>query len=130
MMGFRLGPIARLSLGLMALLISLALLADVLLGVVPSHTDTQRRVRQRIAENLALQLTPLIEAGDTVALGKTIQLVLARDPEMQSVAVRRGDGSMLLQRGAAPAAASTARARRLDRRPCAGAGSGRPHGLG
>ena len=108
-MGFRLGPIARLTLGLMALLISLALLADVLLGVVPSHTDTQRRVRQRIAENLALQLTPLIEAGDTVALGKTIQLVLARDPEMQSVAVRRGDGSVLLQRGAAPAPASAER---------------------
>ena len=109
MMGFRLGPIARLSLGLMALLISLALLADVLFGVVPSHTDTQRRVRQRIAENLALQLTPLIEAGDTVALGKTIQLVLARDPEMHSIAVRRSDGSMLLQRGAAPAAASAER---------------------
>ncbi len=100
---FRIGPIARLCLGLMALLISLVLLADLLFDVVPSHVETQRRVRQRIAENLAVQLTPLIESGDTAALGKTVQLVLARDAEIRSFAVRRLDGSVLLQRGPAGA---------------------------
>ena len=53
---FHIGPIARISAGLTALLISMALLVDMLLGVVPSQGDADHRVRKRVAENLALQL--------------------------------------------------------------------------
>jgi diguanylate cyclase (GGDEF)-like protein/PAS domain S-box-containing protein len=105
---FRFGPIVRLSLGLVALLISLVLLADMLLGVVPGRGDLERRVRQRVAENLAMQITSLLEAGDTSTLGKTIQQVLARDPEIRAITVRRTDGSMLLQRGQAQLPANAA----------------------
>jgi diguanylate cyclase (GGDEF)-like protein/PAS domain S-box-containing protein len=101
----RIGPIARLSLGLVALLVSLVLVADMLLGVVPGRGETERRVRQRVAENLAMQITPLLEAGDTATLGKTIQQVLARDVEIRAITVRRTDGSMLLQRGQSQAPA-------------------------
>ena len=103
---FRIGPIARLSLGLVALLISLVLLADMLLGVVPGRGELERRVRQRVAENLALQIASLLEVGDTSTLGKTIQQVLARDAEIRAISVRRTDGSMLLQRGQAQASAT------------------------
>lgn len=97
----RLGPIARLSLGLMALLVSLVLLADMALGVVPGRGETERQVRQRVAENLALQLTSLLEAGDSALLGKTVQQVLTRDAKILAITVRRSDGSMALQRGQA-----------------------------
>jgi diguanylate cyclase (GGDEF)-like protein/PAS domain S-box-containing protein len=105
----RIGPIARLSLGLVALLVSLVLLADMLLGVVPGRGETERRVRQRVAENLALQITSLLEVGDTNTLGKTIQQVLARDAEIRSITVRRSDGSALVQRGQAQPSGDAAR---------------------
>ncbi len=100
----RIGPIARLSLGLAALLVSLALVADMVLGVVPGRVDTERHIRQRVAANLVLQLSSMLEAGDALRLDKTIQQVLARDTEIRSITVRRIDGSVLLQRGSAPAA--------------------------
>jgi hypothetical protein len=113
----RVGPIARLSLGLVALLIGLVVLADVTLGVVPGQGETQRRVRQRVAENLALQITALLEADDTGTLGKTIQGVLGRDADIRSVTVRRSDGVALVQRGPslAPEAAVRAAASTVDR---------------
>ncbi len=111
----RIGPIARISLGLVALLISLVLVADMLLGVVPGRAERQREVRQRVTENLAMQFTSLLEAGDTATLGKTIQQVLARDADIASISVRRSDGSTLVHHGQAqateaiqPRAASTA----------------------
>ena len=97
---WRVGPIARISLGLCSLLASLALVSDLWLGAMPGRADVERQVRQRVAENLSHQLISLLEAGDTPTLGKTIQQVLARDPSIRSISVQRQDGSMLLQRGA------------------------------
>ncbi len=104
---FHIGPIARISAGLTALLISMALLVDMLLGVVPSQGDADHRVRKRVAENLALQMTSLLEAGDTATLDKTIQHVMARDTEIQSIGVRRSDGSTIAQHGQAEGDSST-----------------------
>lgn len=100
----RVGPIARLSLGLVALIVSLALVADMLLGVVPARGDAERRMRQRVAETLALQITALVEAGDTALLGRTLQQVLARDARIRSIAVTRSDGTEILRRGVQPQA--------------------------
>jgi diguanylate cyclase (GGDEF)-like protein len=112
---WRIGPIARISLGLVALLVSLVLLADMLLDVVPGRAERQREARQRVTENLAMQFTALLEAGDTATLGKTIQQVLTRDADIRSISVRRIDGSTVVQHGQAqpigemlPRAASTA----------------------
>jgi len=113
----RFGPIARLSLGIVGLLLSLVLAADMLLDVVPGHGELERRVRQRVAENLAMQITSLLEADDSSTLGKTIQHVLARDAQIRAITVRRADGSMLLQRGQAalPATAAQGAESTLDR---------------
>jgi diguanylate cyclase (GGDEF)-like protein/PAS domain S-box-containing protein len=92
-----------------ALLICLALLADMFLGVAPGHGDMERKVRQRVAENLAVTMTPLLEVGDTGTLGKTIQQVLARDGEIRTITVRRTDGSTLMQRGQAASPATLAK---------------------
>lgn len=96
---FRFGPIARVALGVLALLVSLALLADLLFGVVPSPSSQQRHVRQRVAESLAVQITSLLEVGDTATLSKTIAQMLARDHDLRAIVVRRDDGSTYLQKG-------------------------------
>ena len=93
------GPIARISLGLMSLLVSLVLVTDFALDVVPNRAQAERLTRQRVAENLAIQITSLLEAGDETMLGKTIQQVLARNPDIRAISVRRSDGSTSLERG-------------------------------
>jgi diguanylate cyclase (GGDEF)-like protein len=108
-LAFRIGPIARVSLGLVALLVCLVLVADLLIGAVPGRGETERRVRQRVSESLALQIAALLEAGDTATLGKTVQQVLARDTTIRAITVRRTDGSMLVQHGQAESAADAAR---------------------
>lgn len=95
----RVGPIARISSGLIALLLSLVLVADIVLGVVPSRAQAERHTRQRVAENLAVQITGLLQSGDEAMVGRTIQLVLNRDPDIHAISVRRNDGSTVLQRG-------------------------------
>lgn len=96
---WRIGPIARLSMGLAALLITLVLVADMMLGVVPARGEIQRETRHRIAENLVIQFSALLEANNLGDLGKSIQQVLARDPEIRSITIRRSDGLMVMHRG-------------------------------
>jgi diguanylate cyclase (GGDEF)-like protein len=95
----RLGPIGRVSAGLIGLLVSLVLVANFVLDAVPSRGLAERQARQRVAENLAIQITSLLEAGDEVMVGKTIQQVLARDADIRAINVRRHDGSSVLRRG-------------------------------
>jgi diguanylate cyclase (GGDEF)-like protein/PAS domain S-box-containing protein len=97
---FSFGPIVRTSLGLVSLLICLILLADMLIGVVPNNGEKRREARQRVTENLAMQFTSLIEVGDNRTLSKTIQQVLARDPDIQSISVRNSTGTVVAQGGA------------------------------
>jgi diguanylate cyclase (GGDEF)-like protein/PAS domain S-box-containing protein len=96
---FRFGPIARVAMGVVALLVSLALLADMLFGVVPSQGSQQRLFRQRVAETMAVQITALLEVGDTATLSKTIAQVLARERDLRAIIVRRDDGSTYLRKG-------------------------------
>ncbi len=106
--GIRLGPITRVSLGLMALLISLVLVADFVLGVIPNRGQAERQTRQRVAENLAIQITGLLESGEETMASKTIQQVLSRDPDIRAISVRRNDGSTVLRRGDADKAGTAA----------------------
>jgi len=95
----RAGPVARLSLGLMALVISLLMLADMLLGVAPDRGDLERQLRQRSSESFAVQITALLESGDESTLSKTIQQVIGRNADILSIAVRRAEGSVVAQGG-------------------------------
>jgi diguanylate cyclase (GGDEF)-like protein/PAS domain S-box-containing protein len=96
---FSVGPIARVSFGLIALIVSLVLIADMLLGLMPQRADITLQVRQRVAETVAAQSVVLLEASDGQLLGKSLQQVMARNPEVLSVALRKVDGAILAQRG-------------------------------
>ncbi len=96
---FALGPIARVSLGLIALIVSLVLIADMLLGLIPQRADIAVQIRQRVAENVAAQTVVLLEARDESLLSKSLQQVMARNPDLLSVALRTADGAILAQRG-------------------------------
>lgn len=96
---FTLGPVARVSLGLLALFVSLVLIADMVLGLIPQRIETELQMRYRVADNVAAQTAVLLETNDAQLLGKSLQQVMARNRGLQSVAVRRVDGGILAQRG-------------------------------
>ena len=96
---FTLGPIARVSLGLIALFVSLVILADLFLGVLPHRADMALQARYRLADNVASQSIVILESSDPQLLSKSLQQVVARNPDLLSVALRRIDGAILAQRG-------------------------------
>ena len=96
---FRVGPIARLSLGLAALSLSLLMIGDFLFGLSTNDAVVVQHLRKRLTETVATQSIVLIEQDDQVTLGKTLNRVLVANPDMRSLAVRRRDGSLLIERG-------------------------------
>lgn len=96
---FALGPVARVSLGLLALFVSLVLVADMFLNLIPQRAEIEFQARRRVAENVAAQTAVLLETNDAQLTGKSLQQVMARNRDVLSVALRRIDGGILVQRG-------------------------------
>ncbi len=96
---FALGPVARVSLGVLALFVSLVLIADMVLGIIPPRTETELLARHRVAENVAAQTSVLLTSADQALLVRSLQQVMSRNRDLLSVAVRRAGGGILVQRG-------------------------------
>jgi len=95
----RLGATTRLALGLTGLAISLVLACDILFGMFPDAADAQRNLRRRVAESLSAQVATLVQAGEQKLLDATLKDVVLRNPDIRSVGLRRGDGSLVAARG-------------------------------
>lgn len=94
MFGFT--PAVRLSLGLVILTISILILAQAL-GLTPGAERQQLDVRKRLAETLAAQASMAIMRGDEVLLQYFLESSVERNPEIESTAVRRNDGTIVAQ---------------------------------
>ncbi len=93
------GPIFRMTLGVVTLLLCVVMALDLLVGLTPSRYDAAVRVRTRIAESLAIQMTAALRDGDGEGLTRILRDVLKRDPELTSVALRRADGKLVAVAG-------------------------------
>jgi len=93
------GPVFRLSLGVVTLLLCLLMALDLLVGLVPDRYDEAVRVRTRIAESLAIQLTAMMQSERPEAMTAMLRELLDRDKELQSLALRRADGKLIAQAG-------------------------------
>ena len=96
---FRPGPVARISFGLVALIISLLLLADFILGVLPDQANAQRQQRQHTVESLALQISALLESADDRILNQTLRQVANHDTTIQSIGIRGMDRTLVAEVG-------------------------------
>ena len=94
----RINPVARLSLGLTSLAVSLLLLLEVA-GLLPDQTAMVKQVRNRTSEALAIQTAALLQMRDIVALGRTLEGVRERDDQIRSIAVREKTGRILVAVG-------------------------------
>jgi len=95
----RLGPVSRISMGLISLAAFLLLVADLIFGLLPDEADVAKHVRKRTSEALAVQITALVQTEAWEALRRTMHAVISRDPEVLSIAVRRSTGEVVAETG-------------------------------
>jgi len=93
------GPVFRLSLGVVTLLLCLLMALDLLVGLMPDRYDEAVRIRTRIAESLAIQLTALMQNESPQTMTSMLRELLERDDELKSLALRRADGRLVAQAG-------------------------------
>ena len=94
----KLSPKTHIAMGQTFLLTSL-LLAALVLGLVPDRVGAQREGRTALGEAIAIHGSTLITRGDLKSLDATLRLMVERNPELLSVAVRRRDGVSLARVG-------------------------------
>lgn len=98
----RVTPAVRISLGLSALVVSLLLAVDLVLGLIPDGGAVLQRMRQQTAENIALHIAPALTGAAESPVGRTLGEAMLRDPAIRSLAVRRADGVVLASAGDHP----------------------------
>jgi diguanylate cyclase (GGDEF)-like protein/PAS domain S-box-containing protein len=94
----RLGPVLRLSLGLVILTSSILVMAD-LVGLVPDENDLELESRIQLSEGLATQLMPAAEIGDFAAIRRTLDVTGARTEDVLSAGLRAAGGRLMVAAG-------------------------------
>jgi PAS domain-containing protein len=92
-------PIARITIGLVSLSLSLIIGFDIAFGLFPKETDTARQIRQRISQSLAVQATMGLGDKDFAKLERLLNAVVKRDPDLLSAGLRKDDGTLRLAAG-------------------------------
>ena len=109
----RANPTTQISIGLALMTCVLVLLANALFGLFVNGEDERAKARRLFGESVAVQGAALIRKGDIDTLSSVMQGLVARDPQLGSMAFRREDGQVIVQAGDPvrwwPPAASTAK---------------------
>ncbi len=95
----RTSPLLQMTLALVGICGTLVLLADLFFGVLPDRGAQSMQLRKNTGEALAVQVAALLQSDDSAALQRTLNGVAARIDDVRSLAVRRADGSVLMQAG-------------------------------
>jgi PAS domain S-box-containing protein len=85
-----------LAVGLVSLLVS-TLLAAMYFDFIPDKAVLQKEARATVAEMSALTLIPAVATGNVQDLQATLKFIASRSQQIESMAVRRADGSLLAQ---------------------------------
>ncbi len=72
---------------------------DRVIGIIPNADDQLREIRETTSINLSLQLSALLKPDNVNLLNQTLVTVQARSSDIQSVAVRLNDGTLMAQSG-------------------------------
>jgi diguanylate cyclase (GGDEF)-like protein/PAS domain S-box-containing protein len=95
-----LSPTLRIALGLIGLCVSLFILADFVFGIVSDRSQEARHLRARVAESATAQVAELLRTQELPRVVRTLEAVRKHNPDLRSVAIRDGAGSVLALSGA------------------------------
>jgi PAS domain S-box-containing protein len=85
----------RISLGFGCILL-VVLCAALTLGLIPDQEGAVRQGRKNLAEAMAIQCTLAAQRGDVSAMEAAVKAIGQRNPDIQSAAVRKTDGKLLV----------------------------------
>ena len=94
----RLSAIARITVGLIGLLVSLLFLVS-LLGLFPDQRADIMRLRAGTCETAAIGFSLLADKEDTAAMQRYLASIADRNSEIVSIGVRQDDGRLLIDVG-------------------------------
>jgi len=94
----RLGPVLRLSLGLVVLTSSVLVFAD-LIGLVPNASNAEVEARIQLSETLATQIMPAAERNDFGSIRRALDLTVTRNESVLSAGLRATSGRLLAVAG-------------------------------
>ena len=98
MLRLRLSAIARITVGLTSLLVSLLFLVA-LFGLFPDQRKEVVRSRAGVCETAAIGFSLLADKEDTAAMQRYLASIAERNSEIVSIGVRQEDGSLLINVG-------------------------------
>ena len=93
------GPLAQMTMALVTMTVSIVLLADLFLGILPDRAARLRESRGVVSESLAVQVAALLQANEAQVLEQTLREVVRRMEDVRSVGVRRADGLLAAEAG-------------------------------
>jgi diguanylate cyclase (GGDEF)-like protein/PAS domain S-box-containing protein len=85
----------RITLSLVAIVLTILLSAN-LLGLMPSDREAILRGRESVCESIAIQCSVLASRGDLDAIDTCFQATTSCNPDIQSMGLRRTDGSLVM----------------------------------
>jgi PAS domain-containing protein len=88
----------RLSISLVLLTVNLLLLAN-LLGFVPDNSKFVLEQRKCLSESLAMQFSAAVAKGELQTIQATLRMVVERNNNIHSAAIRSNDGKLLTLAG-------------------------------
>jgi len=94
-----LSPIARISISLVLLTLSLVLTGDLFFGEKNDASVATMKARQRLCESLAVQFSALLAADDLGTVKLTLRNLVIRDEDILSAALRTKDGRVRAESG-------------------------------
>ncbi len=94
----RLSPAIRISFGLILLIISTLLAAD-LFGIIPNESKATLDARQKISEALAVHFTILSTTNDMRKMNFSLKTLVERDDDIVSAGLRTNEGQLVYEAG-------------------------------
>ena len=92
-----LSPTARISMGLVSLLIGLLMVLDLILKLLPDQRVMTQHLREDISINLALQIKYMLGQQPLLAqIGPTLTEMVSQSKDLESIGVRREDGVLVV----------------------------------
>ncbi|MDH5562239.1 MAG: sensor domain-containing diguanylate cyclase [Nitrospirota bacterium] len=88
-------PLLWISFGLVSLTLSILLVSDLAVDLIPNQSIERFKYRQQYSEALAVQYSLLAEHGDSRAIQEAFDLLVERNEDLVSAAVILANGEML-----------------------------------
>lgn len=88
---FQVGPVLRMSIGVVSLATALILVSDAFLHILPNERKQQAEIRRQVSTVIGSQLNTLIAQGDIPSLQDSLSQLVKATPEALSIGIRQGD---------------------------------------